>query len=70
MNQTVSKGMTVDTYLERASNGRKIGQKTIVYLADGRSVKFMEKLTKKEAIYMIEKYNAKGMLDEVAKFAN
>lgn len=41
---------TVSTYRLTASNGRHIRIATMVTLADGRVVRFMEKMSKREAI--------------------
>ena len=45
-----SKGAKVETYRLVASNGRHIRLATKVTLADGRVVKFMERMPKRAAI--------------------
>lgn len=42
--------MRVETYQLKAANGKPIRKATKVVFADGREVKFMERMSKREAL--------------------
>jgi len=50
--------MTVSTYSLKAANGRHIRKATMVTLADGSVVKFMDKMSNSEAIRQVRQQKA------------
>ena len=59
--------MEAKTYNLTASNGRHIRKATMVVLDDGRVVRFMEKMTKRQALRSIEYHTERGNLDSIAR---
>lgn len=64
---TMLSGATVSTYQLIAGNGRPIRRATQVLLADGRRVRFIEKMSKREALSNVNYQIERGNLDRVAR---
>jgi len=57
--------MQVTNYRLLTKNGSHIRMATKVILDDGRVVRFLDKIIKKDALYMIQQFASKGELDNI-----
>jgi hypothetical protein len=59
--------MQVETYDLTARNGRRIRKATQVRLSDGRVVRFIERVSRREAIRYVQDSIRLGQLDRLAQ---